>query len=72
MVTAALRSVFAQESAEEIEPRWDDLAASLAERFTKAAALMQDARKDVLAFRHFPKDHWKKIWSANLLEQDNE
>ncbi|MEB3202874.1 MAG: transposase [Synechococcus sp.] len=39
MVTAALRSVFAQETAEEIESRWDDLAASLTELFPKAAAL---------------------------------
>jgi transposase-like protein len=72
MVTAALRSVFAQETAEEIESRWDDLAASLAERFPKAAALMHEAREDVLAFRHFPKDHWKKVWSTNLLERVNE
>jgi putative transposase len=72
MVTAALRSVFAQETAEEIESRWDDLAVSLAERFPKAAALMQEAREDVLAFRHFPKEHWKKIWSTNLLERVNE
>ena len=72
MVTAALRSVFAQESAEEIESRWDDLAASLAERFPKAAALMHEAKEDVLAFRHFPKDHWRKIWSTNLLERVNE
>ena len=72
MVTAALRSVFAQETAEEIEARWDDLAASLAERFPKAAALMHEAKEDVLAFRHFPKDHWRKIWSTNLLERVNE
>jgi transposase-like protein len=72
MVTAALRSVFAQESAGEIESRWDDLAASLAERFPKAAALMHGAKEDVLAFRHFPKDHWRKIWSTNLLERVNE
>jgi len=72
MVTAALRSVFAQESAGEIESRWDDLAASLAERFPKAAALMHGAKEDVLAFRHFPRDHWRKIWSTNLLERVNE
>ena len=72
MVTAALRSVFAQETATEIESRWDDLAASLAERFPKAAALMHEAKEDVLAFRHFPKDHWKKVWSTNLLERVNE
>jgi putative transposase len=72
MVTAALRSVFAQETAAEIKSRWDDLAASLAERFPKAAALMHEAKEDVLAFRHFPKDHWRKIWSTNLLERVNE
>jgi putative transposase len=72
MVTAALRSVFAQESADEILSRWDDLAASLAERFPRAAELMNEAREDVLAFRHFPKPHWRKIWSTNLLERVNE
>ena len=72
MVTAALRSVFAQESADEILSRWDDLAASLAERFPRAAALMNEAREDVLAFRHFPQHHWRKIWSTNLLERVNE
>ena len=72
MVTAALRSVFAQEKASEIEARWDDLASSLAERFPKAAELMGEAREDVLAFRHFPPQHWKKIWSTNLLERVNE
>jgi len=72
MVTAALRSVFAQESADEILSRWDDLATSLADRFPKAAELMHEAREDVLAFRHFPQQHWKKVWSTNLLERVNE
>jgi putative transposase len=72
MVTAALRSVFAQENAADIEARWDDLASSLAERFPKAAELMHEAREDVLAFRHFPQNHWRKIWSTNLLERVNE
>jgi transposase-like protein len=72
MVTAALRSVFAQESTDEILSRWDDLAASLVERFPRAAELMHEAREDVLAFRQFPKPHWRKIWSTNLLERVNE
>jgi len=72
MVTAALRSVFAQESVAEILSRWDDLAVSLAERFPKAAELLNGAREDVLAFRHFPQYHWRKIWSTNLLERVNE
>jgi putative transposase len=64
--------VFAQESFAEIEARWDDLAASLAERFPIAPALMHEGREDVLAFRHFPKDHWRDVWSINLLERVNE
>jgi transposase-like protein len=72
MVTAALRSVFSQEDAVGLVERWDDLAASLAERFPKAAELMEKAKEDVLTFRHFPQPHWKKVWSTNLLERVNE
>ncbi|HSG19412.1 MAG TPA: IS256 family transposase, partial [Burkholderiaceae bacterium] len=71
MVTAAQRSVFAQENAADILSRWDDLAVSLAERFPKAAEPMNEAREEVLAFRHFPAQHWKKVWSTNLLERVN-
>jgi transposase-like protein len=43
MVTAALRSVFSQENAAGLVERWDDLAASLDERFPKAAELMLES-----------------------------
>ena len=26
----------------------------------------------MLAFRHFPDQHWRKVWSTNLLERVNE
>jgi len=64
--------VFSQDDAVGLVERWDDLAASLAEHFPKAAELMAQAKEDVLAFRHFPQQHWKKIWSTNLLERLNE
>jgi len=32
---------------------------------------MNEAREDVLAFRHFPPQHRKKLWSTNLLERVN-
>ncbi len=72
MVTAALRLVFAQADASDILARWDDLAASRAERFPRAAELLLEAREDALAFRHFPPPHWRKIWSTNSLERVNE
>jgi transposase-like protein len=72
MVAAALRSVFTQQSAATVEEQWDQVAAMLSAKFPKAAELMATAREDVLAFRHFPVSHWRKLWSTNLLERVNE
>ncbi len=36
----------------------------------KPPAARPQPREDVLAFRPFPRTHWRKIWSTNLLEQD--
>ncbi len=70
-VAAAFRSIFALSDKKEIEHRWDEVAATLAERFPKAAESMTDARTDVLAFATFPRSHWRKIWSNNPLERLN-
>ena len=70
-VAAAFRSIFAHTTAAEVEARYDEVAAMLAERFPKAAASLTDARVDVLAFSAFPVEHWRKIWSNNPLERLN-
>ena len=44
---------------------WDEVAAQLGARFPKVAALMADAKPEVLAFAAFPRAHWQKIWSTN-------
>ena len=44
----------------------------VAAAFPRAAELIAKASEDVLAFRHFPSQHWKKVWSTNLLERVNE
>ena len=43
----------------------------LAKQFPKAVPGMVAARDDVLAFLHFPQEHWRKIWSTNPLERLN-
>ena len=43
----------------------------LADRFAKAAELMETAKPDVLAFAVFPSSHWRKIWSNNPIERLN-
>ena len=71
MVAAALRSVFVQQDEHAVVLQWDQVIAMLSEKFPAAAALMEQAREDVLAFRAFPPEHWRKIWSTNPLERLN-
>jgi transposase-like protein len=37
----------------------------------EAAALLDDAGTDLLAFTSFPKEHWRQLWSNNSLERLN-
>lgn len=69
--TALFRTSFAGIDAETVEAQWDHVAATLEERWPKAAQLMHTARPEVLAFTAFPQVHWRKIWSTNPLERVN-
>lgn len=71
MVAAALRSVFVQPEAQAVEQQWEQVITMLTKKFPAAAALMEQAQEDVLAFRAFPPEHWRKIWSTNPLERLN-
>lgn len=71
MVAAAFRSIFTLTTPAEVTARWDEVAVMLADRFPKAAALMDGAKFDVLAFSAFPREHWRQIWSNNPLERLN-
>jgi transposase-like protein len=33
--------------------------------------MLEDARDEILAFTHFPKEHWKQVWSNNPQERLN-
>jgi putative transposase len=69
MVAAMFRTVFAQPSTEEVSAQCDKVADMLKDRFEKAAELMREAKEELIAFSHFPKAHWRQIWSANPLSQ---
>jgi hypothetical protein len=43
----------------------------LAERFPDAAAMLEVAGPDILAFTRFPQAHWRQIWSNNPQERLN-
>jgi transposase-like protein len=43
----------------------------LRQKCPTAVPIMEAARDGVLAFLHFPQEHWCKIWSTNPLERLN-
>jgi transposase-like protein len=71
MVSAAFKTVFAQVSGPDMAAQWDQVTATLEDRFPRAAALMTGAKEEVLAFTAFPSEHWRQIWSTNPLERLN-
>ncbi len=51
--------------------QWRKVADGLRARFPRAAALLDEAEDDVLAYLAFPREHWRQIWSNNPLERLN-
>jgi putative transposase len=71
MVSAAIATAFAQDTADAAHQQWRTVADQLREKFPKLAALMDSAEHDVLAFMQFPKAHRLQIHSTNPLERLN-
>ena len=71
MVSAAIGTVFVQDSADAARMQWRSVADQLRGKFPKLGALMDDAENDVLAFMTFPRAHWTQIYSTNPLERLN-
>jgi len=71
MVSAAIRTVFAQPTPDAASAAWRHVADQLRPRFPKLAALMDDAEADVLAYKTFPAAHAPKLHSTNPIERLN-
>lgn len=71
MVSAAIGTVFVQDSAEAAQAQWPSVADPLRGKFPKLGALMDEAANDVLAFMTFPRAHGSQIYSTNPLERLN-
>ncbi len=71
MVSAAIGTVFVQETAEAATKQWRSVADQFREKLPKLAACMDEAESDVLACMTFPRAHWSQIHSTNPLEQLN-
>jgi transposase-like protein len=70
-VATMVRTIFAQPDAATVREQHARIVAQLATRFPEAAALLDEAGPDLLAFTGFPKEHWRQLWSNNSLERLN-
>jgi len=71
IVSAALRSAFDKDDTGLARKRWSELIEAFRSRHEKLADLMIRAEEDVLAYKTFPKAHWRQIHSTNPLERLN-
>src|SRR6059036_3371873 len=70
-VATMVRTIFAQPDAESVREQHARIVAQLDGRFPEAAALLEEAGSDLLAFSGFPKEHWRQLWSNNPVERLN-
>jgi transposase-like protein len=70
-VATMVRTIFAQPGADSVREQHRRIVAQLEGRFPEAAALLDEAGPEILAFTAQPKEHWRQLWSNNSLERLN-
>jgi transposase-like protein len=70
-VATMVRTIFAQPDAATVHEQHRRIVDQLVTRFPEAAALLDEAGPELLAFTTFPKEHWRQVWSNNSLERLN-
>jgi putative transposase len=70
-VATMVRTIFAQPDAATVHEQHARIIDQLETRFPQAAALLDEATVDLLAFTGLPKEHWRQLWSNNSLERLN-
>jgi transposase-like protein len=70
-IAAIVRTIFAQPDHASAMTQLRKVADGLRNRFARAAALLEEAAEDILAYRHLPLEHQRQLHSTNPLERLN-
>jgi transposase-like protein len=70
-VSTLVRTIFEQPDAKSVRAQHAHVVAALAAKIPAAAAHLDEARDDILAFTAFPHEVWRQIWSNNPQERLN-
>lgn len=71
VVAATVRTIFAQPDRQAAGAQVREVARLLEARWPAAAQLLLAAEDDVLAYMAFPREHWTRLYSTNVLERLN-
>ena len=66
-----LKLAFQEPTQEKARAAFQLLADDTRKKHPSFAALLEESVEEVLAFMAFPKEHWRKIHSTNVLEREN-
>jgi transposase-like protein len=56
---------------DQVRVHWQRMTEMLRKQFHSASPMIEAGGDDVLAFLHFPQEHWRKAWGTNPLERLN-
>jgi putative transposase len=70
-VSTLVRTIFEQPDAASVRAQHAQVVAALEAKLPAAAAHLDAARDDILAFTAFPREVWRQIWSNNPQERLN-
>jgi putative transposase len=70
-VSTLVRTIFEQPDAASVKAQHAQVVRALEARLPQAAAHLDEARDDILAFTAFPREVWRQIWSNNPQERLN-
>jgi putative transposase len=71
VVAALARTIFAQPDRQTAGQQLREVARLLHARWPQAAELLLAAEDDILAYMAFPREHWTRLYSTNVLERLN-
>jgi putative transposase len=70
-VSTLVRTIFEQPDAASVRAQHTQVVKALEAKLPQAAAHLDEARDDILAFTAFPREVWRQIWSNNPQERLN-
>ncbi len=70
-VSTLVRTIFEQPGAASVHAQHTQVVTALEAKFPHAAAHLDEARDDILAFTAFPREVWRQVWSNNPQERLN-